>query len=149
MTASNQSRPYGAANPALTGSLVGVQNGDNITAVYSTAANTNSPVGTYAIIPTLVDPDSKLTNYTVTTNSATLTVNPAALTVTADPQSKLYGQADPALTYRPTSGVLFNGDSLSGALSRVAGENARDLCDPPRDAGGKFQLPATPTWAAN
>ena len=56
MTASNQSRIYGAANPALTGSLVGVQNGDNITAVYTTVANTNSPVGTYAIIPTLVDP---------------------------------------------------------------------------------------------
>jgi hypothetical protein len=45
--------------------------------------------------------------------------------VTADPgQTKVYGNADPLpFTYAITSGSLVGGDSLSGALSRNAGEN--------------------------
>ena len=124
VSASNQSRAYGAANPVLTGSLVGLQNGDNISAVYATGAQTNSPVGSYPITVGLLDPDHKLSNYSVTTNNGILAVNPAALTVTANPQTKFYGQLDPALTYQITSGGLVNGDSLSGSLSRAAGENA-------------------------
>jgi hypothetical protein len=46
------------------------------------------------------------------------------VTVTADPQFKVYGQADPALAYQVTSGSLANGDSFSGNLSRAEGENA-------------------------
>ena len=45
----NAARDYGAANPALTGSLVGLQAGDNITATFSTTATSQSNVGTYAI----------------------------------------------------------------------------------------------------
>ncbi len=123
VTADNQSRAYGAANPVLTGSLVGLQNGDNISAAYGTVAGTNSPVGGYPITVTLADPEHKLANYAVTTNHGTLTVNPAALVVTADPQTRFYGSADPVWTYRITGGGLVNGDSLSGGLSRVAGEN--------------------------
>jgi hypothetical protein len=46
------------------------------------------------------------------------------LSVTADAQTKVYGEADPALTYQLTSGSLFGSDTFSGALTRVAGENA-------------------------
>ena len=35
----------------------------------------------------------------------------------------MYGQNDPALTYKITSGTLETGDSLSGSLSRLSGEN--------------------------
>jgi hypothetical protein len=50
------------------------------------------------------------------------TVNPRAVTVTADPKSKVYGTTtDPALTYSITSGSLVLGDSLSGTLSRAVG----------------------------
>ncbi|HEY7107415.1 MAG TPA: MBG domain-containing protein [Acidimicrobiia bacterium] len=45
------------------------------------------------------------------------------MTVTADPQSKTYGDADPALTYQITSGSLAFADSFSGALTRDAGED--------------------------
>lgn len=69
VTANDQSRPYGAANPVLTGSIAGLQPGDNITATYSTAADTTSPVGNYPITVTLSDPDSKLSKYSVTTNN--------------------------------------------------------------------------------
>jgi hypothetical protein len=43
--------------------------------------------------------------------------------VTANPQGKTYGQADPPLTYG-VSGTFLPGDGLSGALTRVAGEDA-------------------------
>ena len=124
MTANNASRAYGAANPPLTGTIVGLQPGDNISATYSTAAVADSPVGTYQIVPVLNDPDNKLGNvYAATTNFGVLTVTQAVLTVTADAKSKVYGNTDPALTYQITSGSLVSGDSLTGALTRVSGEN--------------------------
>ncbi len=58
-----------------------------------------------------------------TTAAATLTVNLRPITVTADAKTKVYGSPDPALTYQVTSGSLASGDSFTGALSRVAGEN--------------------------
>jgi hypothetical protein len=123
VTAANQSRAYGAANPALTGTVSGVQNGDNLTASFSTVATASSPVGAYSIVPTLNDPAGKLGNYTVNLISGTLTVTPASLTVGADAKSKLYGTPDPPLTCRLTSGALMNGDNLNGSLSRIAGED--------------------------
>ena len=56
VTAANQWRTYGAANPALTGTVTGLQNGDDITATFGTSATPASPVGTYAIVPSLIDP---------------------------------------------------------------------------------------------
>jgi hypothetical protein len=81
VTASNASRVYGQANPAFTGTITGLQNGDNITATYSCSATSNSPVGTYAITPTLADPDNRLTNYMVSLSNGTLTVTMAAPTL--------------------------------------------------------------------
>ncbi|MGO9204118.1 MAG: MBG domain-containing protein [Limisphaerales bacterium] len=78
VTAANQWRTYGAANPALTGTVTGLQNGDDITATFGTSATPGSPVGTYAIVPSLSDPDGELTNYNVTINNGTLTILPAA-----------------------------------------------------------------------
>ena len=42
--------------------------------------------------------------------------------MTADAKTKVYGDADPTLTYQVTSVSLVTGDSFSGALTRVAGE---------------------------
>ena len=54
----------------------------------------------------------------------TFTIAPATLTVTADAETKVYGQSDPAFTYEVER--LQPGDHgvdvLSGALGRVAGE---------------------------
>jgi hypothetical protein len=73
-TANNASRSYGTANPAFSGTLTGVLNGDTITATYATTATISSPAGTYAIVPSLVDPGNMLPNYNVTVNNGTLTV---------------------------------------------------------------------------
>ena len=115
--ADNLSKTYGAGNPTLTGSVVGVQNGDNITATYATTATVTSPVGTYPITPGLVDASGKLGNYSVTTNAGTLTVNAAPLTVTADGQTRSYGAANPALT--ATLSGFVNGDTVASAVTGV------------------------------
>ena len=60
-------------------------------------------------------------NYEITYVSGTMTVNPKPITVKADAVSKIYGNADPELTYQVEG--LVNGDQMSGELKRVEGEN--------------------------
>jgi len=47
-------------------------------------------------------------------------VMPRAITVTADAKSRVYGDANPALTYRVGGSGLVNGDTLSGVLATSA-----------------------------
>jgi hypothetical protein len=81
VTASNASRAWGQANPVFTGTITGIQNGDNITASYICAATTTSPPGPYPIVPSLNDPNHRLPDYSVTTNNGTLTVTCPAITL--------------------------------------------------------------------
>jgi hypothetical protein len=53
--------------------------------------------------------------------SQNFTVNPRAITVTADAKSKAYGAADPTFTYTITTGSLVLGDAITGTLTRAAG----------------------------
>jgi hypothetical protein len=118
VTAANASKLYGAPVPPLTGSIVGIKNGDNITATYATTATQSSPVGTYPIVPTLVDPDSKLGNYTVTSINGTLTINLAPLTITADDKTKILNAPNPAFTATYSGFVLGEGPGvLTGTLT--------------------------------
>ncbi len=99
VTGANASRAYGAANPALTGTVAGVVNGDNITATYATTATAASAVGTYPITPALADPGNRLGNYTVTSTNGTLTVTAAATTVSLTlSATQIYANAAETLT---------------------------------------------------
>ena len=62
-------------------------------------------------------------NHNPARSTATITINARAVTITAAPKSKTYGDADPGLTYQLTNGTLAPGDSFSGSLTRVAGES--------------------------
>ncbi|WP_208948552.1 MBG domain-containing protein [Segnochrobactrum spirostomi] len=53
-------------------------------------------------------------------NSGVLTVNARPITVTADPQSRSYGSANPTLTYVIGGSGLANNDSLTGSLATAA-----------------------------
>ena len=53
-----------------------------------------------------------------------LTINPAAVTVTADNKSKVFGAAEPELTASVTG--TLNGDKVAYTLSRDPGENVGD-----------------------
>ncbi|TKC65240.1 T9SS type B sorting domain-containing protein [Pedobacter hiemivivus] len=51
-----------------------------------------------------------------------LIVSKKPVTITADAKTKIYGDADPALTYAVTTGSLVGSDAFTGALTRTPGE---------------------------
>src|SRR5205823_3468120 len=64
-------------------------------------------------------------DYSIAFSGSSLTITPATLTVQAGAQAKVYGTADPALTY-PATGFQFSDAAasvLTGALARAAGEH--------------------------
>ncbi|TNC09919.1 filamentous hemagglutinin N-terminal domain-containing protein, partial [Methylobacterium terricola] len=119
LTADAQSRVYGEANPALTYTVGGrgLVNGDALTGALTTTAATSSSVGTYAIGQGNL---AASPNYAVSYVGADLAVTARPLTVTADAQSRVYGEANPALTYTVRGRGLVNGDALTGALTTTA-----------------------------
>ncbi len=118
VTADAKTKVYGDADPALTYTYTGtLVTGDAFTGALTRAAGTN--VGTYAITQGTLTAG---TNYAITYTPANLTITARPITVTADAKSKIYGAADPALTWTVTTGSLVSGDSLTGALVRAAGE---------------------------
>jgi subtilase family serine protease len=78
VTTSNAARVYGQSAPAFTGLITGLVNGDSITANYSCSATVSSAPGSYPILPILSDPNTRLSNYTVTTNLGQLTIAAAS-----------------------------------------------------------------------
>jgi sugar lactone lactonase YvrE len=108
----NSSRNFGAANPAFTGALTGVASGDTILVAFTTTAAANSPVGNYPVAATLTAAGStNLANYVVTNAPGTLTIQPAALVVTANSGSRATNTSDP--TFTGTSTGLFQGDAIT------------------------------------
>jgi hypothetical protein len=120
VTADAKTKVYGAPDPSFTyqvttGSQVG---GDSISGSLARAAGEN--VGTYGITQGTLTAG---TNYNLSFVGADLTITVRPITVTADAKAKVYGNADPALTYQITAGSLAFTDAFSGALARAAGEN--------------------------
>ena len=121
---SSQSKVYGAGDPTLTythGTLYNSDTDSVFTGALARAAGED--VGSYAINQGTLSAGS---NYTIVfTGGVTFAITPRDLTVTPGAgQFKVYGDADPALTY--THGTLYNGDTdsvFTGALARAAGEN--------------------------
>lgn len=98
VTASNQSRAYGASNPVMAVSYSGFKNGQtnailNTQATASTQADALSNVGTYVITAD----GAAATNYDFNYIDGLLTVNKAIVTVTAGNASRIYGDANPSI----------------------------------------------------
>jgi hypothetical protein len=95
MTASNAARAYGASNPVLTGTVIGLQNADPITASFTTTAGPASLVGSYTITASVFDPSNRLGNYSLSLINSTLMVvqEPTTLSVTLSPLSIIVGQS--------------------------------------------------------
>jgi len=101
VTANNQSRPFGQANPTLTYTITGLVNGDSLAVVsgtpgVSTTATTSSPAGTYPI--TIVAGTLAAANYTFTFVNGTLTVTGGVAQTITFPQPP-----DTALTAGPVT----------------------------------------------
>jgi hypothetical protein len=123
VTAVNASRVYGQANPSFTVILVGVTNNDLLTATANCSATSASPVGTYPIVPDTIT-GTDLTNYTITYTDGELTVAPASLTITADNQTKTYGQTLTFAGTEFTASGLLNGDTVTSVTLTSAGAAA-------------------------
>src|SRR5204863_8842978 len=109
---------YGAADPALTGTLTGFPAADSVTATYSRAAGETVAGGPYAITATL-SPAAALANYTITHNTASFTINPATASVTPAAASKTYGAVDPTLTGTLTGFAAADGVTATYSRTEV------------------------------
>ena len=119
VSADAQSRAYGDPNPPLTYAVGGrgLANTDGFSGSLSTTATGTSNVGSYAI----TQGDLALSsNYALTYVSANLDVTKRAVTVTANAQSRAYGDPNPPLTYAVGGRGLANTDGFSGSLSTTA-----------------------------
>lgn len=126
VTANNASRAYGLKNPVFTGTISNLLNGDPITATYVSAAVTNTTVGVYgptspnAIMPVLSDPSGRLVNYTVVTNSGTLTITKATVPIiaTANNAHRNLGTTNPIFT--GTISNVLCGDRITTTFTSTA-----------------------------
>jgi hypothetical protein len=116
VVANNMSRLYGDANPVFTYGISGFVLGQNdatsdVTGapLLVTSANNLSPVGNYDI--TISEGDLSSNNYQFTLSNASLTVNKATLSVTANDKLRIYGDPNPAFD------VTFNGFKNAEDLS--------------------------------
>ena len=76
IVADDTTRAAGQPNPAFTGTISGIKNGDDITATHDSPATAGSEAGKYPIVPTLKDASGKIGNYSVSISNGTLTVTP-------------------------------------------------------------------------
>jgi len=107
ITAEDKSKLYGAIVPALTYTYSGLVNGDaapsTLPAIITTALASSS-VDSYPItVSAAAD-----ANYTINYVPGILIVNKVPLKITAENKTKVYGAANPTLTY--TYSGLVNGD---------------------------------------
>jgi hypothetical protein len=119
-----QFKTYGDPDPVFAYTLTSgtLAFSDAFTGALSRVAGEN--VGLYAItIGTLtVNDGNGGNNYDLMFVSNNFEIKKRAITVTADPKTKTFGDPDPVFTYQVTSGSLAFTDSFMGALTRDPGE---------------------------
>jgi len=134
LLATSASKIYGELDPALAvtvsgGGLGSVTVNDVLSDVTGTLGRQEgSTVGNYDLT---LGTGSKTDNYAITFSSDNnaLSITPRPVNISADPQGKTYGDADPTLTWTTESQSsgrgLITGDSFNGSLTRAPGENVR------------------------
>ncbi len=104
-------KPYTGDNVSIAGTPIGTYNSFAVT------------TASYVSFSGLSLTGSESSNYTFTIQgNAPSNITPKNIKVVADPQIKIYGNADPLYTY--VNDPLVAGDSFTGLLTRNPGENA-------------------------
>jgi large repetitive protein len=126
VTADTQSKTYGAADPAFSFATSGLQFSDTAAGVLSgSLSRTAGEIVASSPYPITQGSLAANGNYTINFTGSRLTISPAALSVTAEAKTKVYGAPDPTLSFT-TSGLQFTDTAasvFSGSLSRTAGES--------------------------
>nr|WP_294775770.1 MBG domain-containing protein [uncultured Flavobacterium sp.] len=128
ITADSDTKVYGQTYTVGSGSTAftssGLQNGETIGSITisSAGAVNTAAVGTYSIIPTSATGGTfTASNYSITYNNGTLTVNTALLTITADNASKCFGTTYALGTTAFTSIGLQNGETIGSVTLSSTG----------------------------
>jgi len=139
-TANPASGIYGDAPPALTGTVAasGLLGNDTLagvtigSAAFATTATAASGVGSHAVTGSGLVANSGNYQFSFLQapgNAVAFTIVPRPITVTADPQARDQGNANPVLTFAVVGAAqdeggnlpgLVNGDQLTGALATEA-----------------------------
>ena len=114
ITAQNATRAYGDANPTFTGSITGAVNGDTFTESFTTAATTTSPVGTYAIVPSVTGPNAS--SYTQSVTNGLLTITQAGTTLSLVPSATTVSPGQ-NVTVTATVASTTSGGAPTGTVS--------------------------------
>ena len=114
VTANSANMTYGGTEPTFSASVTSgsLASGDTLASLglaFTTDPASITGAGSYGIIPAL----SNAANYDVTYVDGTLTVNQAAITVTANSANMTYGGTEPTFSASVTSGSLASGDTLA------------------------------------
>ncbi len=150
LTANAVTKVYGDSDPTLGYSVEalgvnrGLVAGDSFSGNVSRAAGSN--VGSYAINQGTV----ANSNYNITWVSDNLSITARPITLTANAATKVYGNADPSLGFTAealgTSRGLVAGDSFTGSVARVAGEDVGNYAI---NAGTVANSNYNITWVSN
>ena len=131
VTADNQTRLYGQTNPTLTQTISGFANGETLAtsgvtgaASGSTTATATTNAGTSAISPSTGNLSASNYDFTAATGNAALTIDKAHLTVTADNQTRQYGEANPTFTQTITGFAPGQTLATSGVLGNAPNANS-------------------------
>lgn len=151
ITASAQTKTYGASLPLGTSlySPVGLENSETIGAVTLTSSGSSaaSAVGSYPIIPSAASGGTfTASNYIITYNNGSLTVDPKALTITAIAVTKASGDtlASPVIGSTAfTSDGLVSPETI-GSVTITYGTGAAS-----GDAAGAYTDQVTPSAAVD
>jgi hypothetical protein len=127
VTANNATKTYGQTVTPMAFTTSGLVNGDTVASVTETSAGTvaTAPVAgsPYSIVPSAAV-GTGLGNYTISYINGTLTVTPAALTITANNASKTYGQTVTFAGGAFTTSGLLNNDTVSSVTETSTGAAA-------------------------
>ena len=151
ITASDQSKTYGQTVTFGSGSTQftssGLENGETIGSVTLAVTNSGGAAtaaagGSYTITASAATGGTfSASNYSITYDTGTLTVNTAALTITASAQSKIYGQT---VTFGSgstqfTSSGLENGETIGSVTLAVTNNGGTATAA----AGGSYTITAS------
>ncbi len=114
---------YGEEDPALTYTFLQGSLAYEDVLYGSLFRQVGEDVGRYTISVGDIAQHPGNRNYSITYQYNSFEIIPRPITIQADQKSKVYGEADPKLTYQIVEGSLVEGDSIRGSLVRIIGND--------------------------
>ncbi len=126
ITAQSDTKVYNGSTTAsqtpTVGTLFGGDTVTNLTQAFASKNVLGTAGSTLVVATYTINDGNGGNNYTVTTQNATGTITPAALTITATSETKVFDGTTTS-SQTPTVGALFGGDTITGLTQAFASKN--------------------------